>query len=361
MRIVVLAVCIALVFGSAARAAVPSGFVGVVADDAFIGTDAYQREQLAQMRAAGVTLVRRTLDWAEIERAPGVYDWSAYDRFVLAAAAQGIEVLPILFDPPDFLAAPRPKSYAPKLPRDFFDVAIFARAAIARFGPQGTLWAEHPDAPARPIRAWQVWNEPNLAAYWPLLHSARDYTRLLSVVAPAIHEADPGAEVVAAGLPDSRRASTWAIPLDDYIDDLLHEGAGRWIDSLAVNAYAPTADGVVAIARRARRALNRRGLRDVRLRITEVGWSTGGPAGAYSTTMRGQAQRIRALLPKLARARASLKLEGVVYYAWRDARPYAGGKDFWGLHTGLLDLAGRPKPGLGAFRDAALALSAPAR
>jgi hypothetical protein len=50
--------------------------------------------------------------------------------------------------------------------------------------------------------------------------------------------------------------------------------------------------------------------------------------------------------------RSKLKLRGVVYYSWRDSLPYAGRTDFWGLHTGLLDLAGRPKPGLKAFRQA---------
>lgn len=361
MPVALIAVVFVLLFATPAHAAVDPGFAGVVADDAFIGTDAYQQAQLSAMQASGVTLVRRTLDWAEIERAPGVYDWSAYDRFVLAAAAHGIQLLPILFNPPDFLAAPRPKSYSPKLPRDFFDVAAFARAAIARFGPDGSLWVEHPDAPKLAIRAWQIWNEPNLATYWPLAHSARDYTRLLSVVAPAIRGADPGAEVVSAGLPDSRRSSDWAIPLDGYLDDLLHEGAGRWIDALAINAYAPTADGVVALARRVRRALDRRGLSRVRLRITEVGWSTDGPASSYRTTPSGQARRIRATVTKLAAQRASLRLDGFVYYGWRDARPYAGGKDFWGLHTGLLDLAGTPKPGLNAFSRSVRALGAPGR
>ena len=41
-----------------------------------------------------------------------------------------------------------------------------ARARGAATGPQGSLWAEHPEVAARPIRAWQIWNEPNLTRYW---------------------------------------------------------------------------------------------------------------------------------------------------------------------------------------------------
>ena len=35
---------------------------------------------------------------------------------------------------------------------------------------------------------------------------------------------------------------------------------------------------------------------------------------------------------------------------------YAGGKDFWGLHTGLYDHAGAPKPALKHFTKAAFSL-----
>jgi hypothetical protein len=42
-----------------------------------------------------------------------------------------------------------------------------------------------------------------------------------------------------------------------------------------------------------------------------------------------------------------------VYFGLRDTPVYAGGKDFWGLHTGLLSLSDAPKPAFGAFRNSA--------
>jgi hypothetical protein len=36
-----------------------------------------------------------------------------------------------------------------------------------------------------------------------------------------------------------------------------------------------------------------------------------------------------------------------------DGGVYPGGTDFWGLHTGLLSIAGRPKPAYYAFQRAA--------
>ena len=51
-----------------------------------------------------------------------------------------------------------------------------------------------------------------------------------------------------------------------------------------------------------------------------------------------------------------MKLRGAVYYAWRDQQVYAGGKNFWGLHTGLNRVNGTAKPALASFRKAALSL-----
>ena len=39
----------------------------------------------------------------------------------------------------------------------------------------------------------------------------------------------------------------------------------------------------------------------------------------------GRIERVQ----QLAKARTSLRLRGIVYYAWRDSEVYKGGKDFW--------------------------------
>ncbi|MDX6665184.1 MAG: hypothetical protein QOG68_1390, partial [Solirubrobacteraceae bacterium] len=52
---------------------------------------------------------------------------------------------------------------------------------------------------------------------------------------------------------------------------------------------------------------------------------------------------------------------GVVYYSWRDVPVNPGGKDFWGLHTGMVTRANRVKPALDAFARAAGAVDARTR
>ena len=51
--------------------------------------------------------------------------------------------------------------------------------------------------------------------------------------------------------------------------------------------------------------------------------------------------------------RERLGIRGLVYYNWKDSTPYAGGPDFFGLHTGLLDINGAEKPGYLSFQRGA--------
>jgi len=60
------------------------------------------------------------------------------------------------------------------------------------------------------------------------------------------------------------------------------------------------------------------------------------------------------------RHRETLRLSGLTYFAWRDVAPYLPPyQDYFGLHTGLLELDGRPKPGLWALAEAVHSMSAP--
>jgi hypothetical protein len=86
---------------------------------------------------------------------------------------------------------------------------------------------------------------------------------------------------------------------------------------------------------------------DVPIWVTEFGWATRpGPGSKMTVDPDTQARRLQAAIPALAAQRTRLRLRGFVYYAWRDAKPYPGGQDFWGLHTGLLTRRGNAKPAL---------------
>jgi hypothetical protein len=357
---VALACCLALLAGLSGGEGerrsheAPAGpspeFLGMVAEDAFGNPGAYRRRSLDRLRAAGVGLVRQTFDWALIERSPGRYDFAFYDRFVAALAERELRLLPILFNPPPFRSsapsrARRPGTYPPRRPAD---LGVFGAALARRYGPGGSFWRSRPGLPRLPVRAWQVWNEPSIPAYWPSGPDAAAYVRLLRATGQTIKRVDPTAQILTAGLPDSELG----VPLETYLEGMYDAGAAGTFDVLALNAFAPDSEGVLATVRAARRAAGLHGDVPV-VWITEVGWATGGPPSVFRVGEAEQAQLVEATLSELAGRRDELGLRGVIYFNWRDSLPFEGGRDFFGLHTGLLRRNGSAKPALDSYRRVA--------
>jgi hypothetical protein len=336
--------------GSPSSPTAGSPFFGIVAEDAFGRGLDYRERQLGRIAATGVGLVRQSVDWARVERSPGYYHFGFYDRWVADLARHGLRWLPILFNPPPFRsAAPaegRLRGTYP--PHRAADLGAFAAALAHRYGPGGSFWEQHPRLPRLPVRAWQVWNEPNLTVYWPPRPDPAAYVRLLRASGRAIKRVDPKAEIVTAGMPQSRLG----VPFRTFLRRMYRAGAAGSFDTLAVHAFARNSRGVVGAVEAARRVETSHGA-DTPVWITELGWATGGPPSAFRVSERRQAVLIRRTLAELARRRRDLRLRGVVYFNWRDSRPFAGGQDFFGLHTGLLRIDGSAKPGLAAYaRDA---------
>ena len=327
-------------------------FLGLVAEDAFGKPGSYRRENLDRVRAAGAGLLRQTFDWKRIERAPGRYDLSFYDGYVAELARRRLRVLPILFNPPPFRSsAPRNPvrgTYPPGRPAD---MGAFGAVLARRYGPGGSFWREHPELPRLPVRSWQVWNEPNLAVYWPTGPDAAEYVALLRATGRAIRRVDPGAEIVTAGLPDSTRG----VPLREYVADMYAARATGTFDVLALNLFGRDARETIAGVRSVRDVAAASGDNPA-VWLTELGWATGGPPSAFLVSEARQAELLERTVLALAQRREELRIRGVVYFNWRDSLPYAGGVDFFGLHTGLLRRNGRAKPALSAYKKVAKTL-----
>ncbi len=249
-------IAFALVGLTAGSVSAAGTFFGTVSKDAFAGDDAYLEHATQRQQQAGIGLLRQTFDWAYVEPNHGEFDMTATDRFVLAAARQGIEVMPLLFGEPAW-ATSRPAGISARAtypPRHADSFAAFAQAVARRYGPGGTLWTEHPTVPSRPTRFYQVWNEPNHPSYWAGRPDPHAYARLLAATARSLHSAQPTARIVSAGLAKSRHA----IAPDRYLRELYRGGARRSVDIVAANIYSPSAAGVRRQADEVRAALPRR-------------------------------------------------------------------------------------------------------
>jgi polysaccharide biosynthesis protein PslG len=348
---------------AAASARVPRGFVGVVADGALTRAGLDSGSEMGVMDASGVETIRVPFHWREAqphrtlaEIAPaqrpsyrlenGVpTTYAVFDRLVGDAARHGLSVLPIVTLSPAWAARHPGKLASP--PAGTTNYSNFARALVRRYGPRGSYWAENPAVPRRPIRRWQLWNEPNLRTGWSDSGYAKGYVKLLRAGRAAVRAEDPGARIVLAGLANRSWRALDAI--------YRQRGARRLFDTVAIHPYTATPRGVIKILELARRTMRRHGDRRKALSVTE--WSFPSSKGkakgfGFETTRSGQARRVRDTLTLFARNRRRLRIASTYYYTWiTQDSPSNASFDYAGLRT--LDPGPKSKPALASFRRVA--------
>jgi hypothetical protein len=312
LRTTTLAFLLCLALAAPAGAAVPRDWLGVAVDGPVIEESDQYAGEWPLMARSGVATARVAFYWTQGQRlGPGAVDFVAYDPVVLAAAREGIEVLPVVFSTPRWARTDPEDPASP--PRDPADYAAFLSALVARYGPGGTLWTEHPELAPRPIRAWQLWNEPNLRGYWSEQPFAAGYVKLIKAARAALKAADPGAKAILAGLPNG-----WAA-----LRQIYRAGGRRGFDAAAIHPYTARPESVPRFLREARKVMRRFGDRRKPLWVTELSWPAAkgharDPIG-IATGERGQARRLARGLSVLARDRLKLRIARVYWYTWLSA------------------------------------------
>jgi hypothetical protein len=248
----------------------------------------------------------------------------------------------------------RPEYGSP--PRDIATFAAYAAAAVRRYGPGGTFWAQNPQLPRTPIRAWQVWNEPNLPFYWSKQPFARGYVALLRAARIAIRAADRRATILLAGLTNGASSTSW-----EALRMILKAGGRGLFDGVGLHPYTSKVANILKTVRYARAEMRRRGgIRPVWL--TEISWSSSGGRttdhfATWDTSERGQARMVRTALTALARERRRLGIRQVTWYTWLSPDV---GRSKWFDYAGLSRIKdGRVvrKPALKAFAGVARRLA----
>jgi hypothetical protein len=346
--VVIVAVCALLVAAAPASAAapkVPRDWLGVVADGPLTDPGLGLESEWQLLASSGATTVRTPFWWSQGQpNGAGAVDYSAYDAVVLAAARHGVGVLPIVQGTPQW-AAVRPGDAASP-PRDGADLGRFLQALVTRYGKGGTLWAEHPELTARPIRDWQVWNEPSIDIYWSTQPFAKSFVKMLRGARAGLRAADPNARLVLPGLPNR----SWA-----DLRSIYRAGGRKAFDVVALHPYTGKPVNVVELVRRSRRIMKRYGDGRKPLWVTELSW----PAAVgkldthgFETTEKGQVKRLRRGLELLAANRRKLRIGRVYWYTWLSLEGTENSFGYSGLRR-LRNGQVVSAPALAAFREMA--------
>jgi hypothetical protein len=163
----------------------------------------------AKMRAAGVQVIRVTVNWPDVapealpaqfsadDPADPAYRWGALDGKLTSLARAGFEPIVCVVGAPIWAVSGLSKAGDGPQEPDPQQLAAFARAAAIRYS--GTT----PDLPR--VRYWQVYNEPNLSGYlMPQYRAGRPYSpgwyrSMVNAFADAVHQVSRDNLVVAGG------------------------------------------------------------------------------------------------------------------------------------------------------------------
>ena len=342
--VVALLLSLAVLPGASASAAVPRSFFGVMADGPLLDGRAKLGPEMKLMRSSNVGSIRAAFYWRTMQPLRNTaVNFEGTDPIVAAAAQAGLDVMPVLVRAPSWATGGNDHTGA--VPKDPQDYARFTADVARRYGPGGTFWAENPAIPARPIRTWQIWNEPDIQAYWLDQPFDAGYVELLRAAKTSIEQVDPGATIVMAGLTNR----SW-----EALPRLYRRGAKDAFDVAAIHPFSKRVQNVAKIVRLVRAAMAKHGDADKPLMLSEVSWSSGKGRSTHNfgweETEEGQADRVREVLPMLARMRAKSRLAGVFWYTWLS--PTLGSADSFN-YSGLrrLQRGGKTmsKPALRAF------------
>jgi beta-xylosidase len=303
-------------------------FLGVNAHFLWFDPAGYQA-QMDQLQALGLEWVRVDLHWDTIEPQSGRYRWDVLDPLMAEIAKRGLKAeVYLVGSAPHATSAPPGSPYPDQYPPK--DPALYAHALVQ-------LAQRYPQVPA-----WQVWNEPNLPAFWRPREDPAAYGQLLQVSVAAMQREAPGRDIVLGGM--------------GYYSQMPTRGGALMIEALGkgglygmdvITAYHPYSlypegdDPVVmdfiARTRQGNAALRAAGARSIW--ADEWGWSSyAGPKEEQPII--GEDGQADYVLRRLA-LMSALDYDKIFLFSLSDLDTRASARD---RRYGLLDEQAQPKP-----------------
>ena len=333
--------CAAIACGVLAPSAgaVPGNFWGV-APQATLNAEQFQR-----LKLGGVDSVRIPIEWGAVQpNDDGGFNWNGTDAVVGGAAAAGIEVFPFVTGAPSWAVRPAvvnraahsmaPLNLPVRTSVQKTGWTNFLTQTVRRYGPNGVFWAANPAIPYRPIRVWQLWNEPNFK-YFVARPNPAEYGKLIKLSSPVIKGIDPGAKIILAGLFAAPKEAEYKVKppqayfATDFIEQLYKKtpGVKSMFDGVALHPYTYDYQDIAGHVEELRKVLKAAHDPGKGLWITELGWSAGFPSASngrngFEKGPSGQAKQLKGAFSLLKANQAKWHLKQVFWFSVDD-RPGA--------------------------------------
>lgn len=289
--------------------------------------------ELQHIHAVGFGYVRFSVGWQSVEVAPGEFEWDEVDTFVAKIRTHGLKmVIPLLGGNSAYdgcVLAPlkntdhvvhRPR--APSTPETVQAYARFAAHMVRRYGVDDIVW--------------EIWNEPDLARFWPPQSDVDQFAVLAQTACQEMRRIAPNATIIGPSLgriPDPQDGVTPA-----YISSILSSGVQRCLNAISVHPYRHGAEEPEAVFRDYATMVGLLAQKKVFLPIVNSEWG-------YTTLQTSEEKQAAYVL----RTRLTDMIWGVplsIWYEWKDSLDDPTDPEG---HFGLKAFDGQPKPALSAL------------
>jgi polysaccharide biosynthesis protein PslG len=274
----------------------------------------------------GARIVRIDIPWIDTEHA-GHFEFEKYDNLINRLRENGTSVLLVLaYGHPNHSDGLAENGFPlpPRTPEQRIAYARYAQAVATRY--------HGPDV------AYEIWNEPNLAWFWPPHADAAAYGELLAAASQAIRKVEPVATIISGGLANEGNPPS-------FLKTFTQAGALEAVGGITFHPY--------------RRDAPEKSIHDIAefesaagsdhrpLWITEWGYSDAWGAKVAPETAR---QRSAVMVARLMLTAAMAKAKALLVYDLID-----DGRDPLEQEAGfgLYDYDFKVKPAAGAFRSLA--------
>lgn len=146
----------------------------------------------------GASALRLNFRWRELEKAPGKWDVSRLEQIMSEYEKRGIEVMPILSNPPVWARKDKPNS----LP-DFQEWRKYTGYFFRNYGKR--------------IRWWEIWNEPELFSFSDF--GAPEYVELQKIAREEQRKSAPDVKLLTGGFATVNAHSNSKEGFQEYVLD----------------------------------------------------------------------------------------------------------------------------------------------
>ena len=284
--------------------------IGFECLDRFMFDPARCYDKLAE---TGTKWARCQTGWSRCETVKGVYDFKWLDDVVDNLRSRGVQPwFNVGFGNTLYMTNTFTDAAVGCVPLDYGEEAKQAWQAYIR-----ALACHYKGR----VTHWEIWNEPNIDAFWaPKKSDPLAYLELIRLTGGIIREESPGAKI----------GGCLSGVLNDYVQRLIEAGVGKEIDFFAVHAYRvqPEKDDLHEIAT-LRHLFDENGGKKVRLWQGESGFASWFPPNhwLHPTVPESEANQAKWLLRRFVTdARAGIELSSFFQMVDMTARPYSMAK-----------------------------------